>query len=133
MSQEPEVADADKTRRQDVQQKSAQELVDRQSHQPLFVLVSGIAPAESNHAIDECNESMVGDRHAMSVLAQIAKRVLRAAKRAFGINHPGRAEQRPKPGREGLRILKRGEGSQLICLKTAPICLSSRLCWVTRV
>ena len=59
MRQKPEVADADESRRQHVQQESAQELANRQSHQTLFVLVSGIAPAESDVAIGECDESMV--------------------------------------------------------------------------
>jgi hypothetical protein len=59
MGLKPEVADADESRRQHVQQKSAQELVDRQSHQTLFVLVSGVAPAKRDRAIGEYNESMI--------------------------------------------------------------------------
>ena len=55
----PEVADADESRRQHVQQESAQELVDWQRHQTLLVFVSGIAPAESNHAVGEGDEPMV--------------------------------------------------------------------------
>src|SRR5277367_5583157 len=47
----------------------------------------------------------------MRVLAEIAKRVLRAAERAFCVDHPWGAEQRTKPGREGLRILQRGKCS----------------------
>ena len=53
MRQKPEVANADESRRQHVQQESAQELASRQSHQTFFVLVSGIAPAESDDAIRE--------------------------------------------------------------------------------
>ena len=48
MGLKPEVADADESRRQHVQQESAQEFVDRQSHQTLFVFVSGITLAESD-------------------------------------------------------------------------------------
>ena len=59
MRQEPEVSDADESRRQHVQQESAQELANWQRHQTLFVLVSGIAPAENDHAIGEGDESMV--------------------------------------------------------------------------
>ena len=59
MRQKPEVADTDESGRQHVQQESAQEFVDRQRHQTLFVFVSGIAPAERDRAIGECNESMV--------------------------------------------------------------------------
>ena len=59
VGQKPEMTDTDESRRQHVQQESAQELASRQSHQTLFVLVSGIAPAESDHAIGECDDSMV--------------------------------------------------------------------------
>ena len=59
MSHEPEVADADESRRQHMQQESAQELIYRQRHQTLLVVVSGIAPAKSNHAIGKGDEPMV--------------------------------------------------------------------------
>ena len=107
MSHQPEVADADESRRQYMQQESTQELVDRQGHQTLLVLVSGIAPAKGDHAIGQGDQSMVGNRDTMGVLSEIAKRVLRAAKRAFCVNHPGGVEQRTQPRGERLRILKR--------------------------
>src|ERR1035438_7798060 len=47
----------------------------------------------------------------MGVLAEIVKRMLRTAERAFRVNHPFGTEQRPKPRREGLLILKRGKCS----------------------
>jgi hypothetical protein len=104
-----EVADADEPRRQHVQQEPAQEFVDRQRHRTLSVFVSGIAPAKRDHAVGKCHESMVGDGHAMGVLAEIAKRMLRASEGALRVNHPFGAEQRPKPRREGLGIPQRGE------------------------
>ena len=111
MGQKPEVAYADESRRQHVQQESSQEFIDGQRHQALFVLMSGIAPAESNDAIGERGEAVVGDRHPMGVLAEIAKRMLRTAKGTLRVNHPFGAEQRAKPRRKGFRILKRGECS----------------------
>jgi hypothetical protein len=111
MRQKPEVADTDESRRQYVEQESAQEFGDRQSHQSLFVFVSGIAPAESDDAIGERDEAVVGNGHTMRVLTEIAKRVLRTAKGRFRVDHPFEAEQRAKPRRESLRILKRSEGS----------------------
>ena len=59
MGHQAEVADADESRRQHMQQEAAQELVDRQCHQTLLILVSGIAPAKSDHAIGNVDESMV--------------------------------------------------------------------------
>ena len=88
MSQKAEVANTNEPRRQHVQQESAQEFVDGQCHQTLLVFVCGITPAESDHAVGERDESMVRNRHPMGVLAEIAKCMLRAAKRTFGVNHP---------------------------------------------
>ena len=59
MGLKPEVTNADESRRQHVQQESAQELVDRQRHETLFVFVGGITPAERDRPICECDEAMV--------------------------------------------------------------------------
>ena len=83
MGQPAEVPDADESRRQYVQQESAQKFVDSQRHETLLILVSGIAPAESDDAVGERDQAMVRDRDTMCVLAQIAQRMLRAAKRTF--------------------------------------------------
>jgi hypothetical protein len=55
-----------------VKQETTQELVNRQSHDSLPVAVSGISPAESNVAVNEGKQSMVGDGDAMRVSAEIA-------------------------------------------------------------
>jgi hypothetical protein len=83
MSQKPEVADADESRRQYVKKESAQELIDSQRHQTLLIFVSGIAPAESDAAIGERDQAMVRDRHTMGVLTEVAKCMVCAAKRTF--------------------------------------------------
>ena len=104
--------------------RNRQELIDRQCHQALLVLVSGIGPAKSDHTIRKGNESMVGNRYTMGVLAKITKRVLRAAERAFCVNHPFGPEQRTQPGGEGLRILQRGQCSvelEFVFRKYSPV------------
>ena len=47
VSEKSEVADAHKAARQQVQKEASQKLIDGQSHQPLLVAVSGVAPAKS--------------------------------------------------------------------------------------
>ena len=111
MSHPTKVADADESRRQHVQQESAQEFIDGQSHQPILIVMSGIAPAKGDGAVGERDEAMVRDRYTVGVLTEIAKRMLSAAKRRFRVNHPWGAEQRTKPSRERLAILKRGKCS----------------------
>ena len=87
-----------------MEQEAAQELVDRQSHQPLLVAVSGISPAEGDVTVGESNEPVVGDSDAMGIAAEIAQRMFRAAEGSLGVNDPVMTEQQPKPGCEGSRF-----------------------------
>src|ERR1700724_526075 len=48
MGQEAEVPDAHEALRKQVQQESAQELIERYSHQLLFIVVSRVAPAKGD-------------------------------------------------------------------------------------
>ena len=63
------MADADEAFGQRVQQEAAQELIERQGHQLVFIVVSGIAPAKGDLVIGQGDESMVGDGDAMGVVA----------------------------------------------------------------
>ena len=63
------MADADEAFGQQVQEEAAQELIERQGHQLVFVVVSGIAPAKRNLVIGERDESVVGESDAMGVVA----------------------------------------------------------------
>ena len=65
MSEEAEVADAHKPAWQQVKQEAAQELFDRQSHDPLLVAVSGVAPAKGYVALGEGNQPAVGNGNAV--------------------------------------------------------------------
>src|SRR5260370_29694324 len=55
VSEKSEVADAHKAARQQVQEEASQELIDGQSHQPLLVAVSGVAPTEGDVAVGKSN------------------------------------------------------------------------------
>lgn len=89
-----------------MQQEAPQEFVDRQRHQSFLVAVSGIAPAEGGFAVFESNESVVGNRHAMGVGAEVAKRVFGTAEGALGVYDPVVAKQYPQPGAKGVRFGK---------------------------
>ena len=73
VSKKSEVADAHKAARQQVQEEAAQELFDRQRHEPLLVAVSGVAPAKSYVALRESTQSAVGNGNAVSVGTEIAQ------------------------------------------------------------
>jgi hypothetical protein len=56
-----------------MQEELAWELINGQRHQLLLVAMGGVAPAESDVAAFEGNESAVADGHAMGVCAEIAQ------------------------------------------------------------
>ena len=87
------MADADEAFGQRVQQEAAQELIERQGHQLVFVVVSGIAPAKGDLVIGQRDESMVGDGDAMGVVAQITERMLGTSEGPFGVDVPVVSEQ----------------------------------------
>ena len=99
MGEEAEVADAHEAARQ-VAQEAAQELVDRQSQEPLLVGVRGVSPTEGDVAV-QGDESAVGDGDAVGVAAEITQRVLRSAEGWLGIDNPVMAEQGSEPCGEG--------------------------------
>ena len=107
VSKKSEVADAHKTARQQVQEEAAQELFDRQGHEPFLVAVSGVAPAKGDVSVGESNQPAVGDGDAMSVSTEIAQHMFWAAERPFRVDDPVVTEQYPQPGGEGARFRKR--------------------------
>jgi hypothetical protein len=92
MRHQAEVANADESRRQYMEQEPTQEFVDGKRHEAFLVFVSRVAPAEADDAVGKSDEPMVGDRHPTGVLAEIAKNVLRSTEWAFRVNDPRRAE-----------------------------------------
>ena len=100
VGEKAEVADAHEAAWQQVEQEAAQELVDRQSQEPLLVGVRGVSPAEGDVALLEGDESAVGDGDAMGVATEIAQRMFRSAEGWLGIDDPVVAEQGSEPGGE---------------------------------
>ena len=94
-----------------MEQEATQELICVQSHEPLPVAMGGIAPAESDVALCESDQSGVGDGDAMGIGTKVAEHMFRAAEGLFGIDDPVVPEQHPQPGREGAWLGKRLKGA----------------------
>src|ERR1019366_9168477 len=92
-----------------MEQESAQELLDIQSHEPLLVAMGGVSPAEGDVALGESNQSVVGDGDAVGVGAQIAQHIFRPSEGALGVDDPVMAEQYAQPCCEGTRL---GQGQE---------------------
>ena len=95
VGKEAKVPDTHEPFGEQVQEESAQEFIQRESQQLLFVVVSGIAPTKSDLAVHKRDQAMVGDSHAVGVAAQILEDILGATERWFGVDHPVVSEQWP--------------------------------------
>jgi hypothetical protein len=87
-----------------MEQEATQELIDRQSHQPLFVAVSRISPTKGDVMVGKSNEPVVGDGDPMGIGTEITQRMFRPTEGPLGVNHPVMAEQQPEPGCKGSRF-----------------------------
>jgi len=94
-----------------MEQEATQELICVQSHEPLPVAMGGIAPAESDVALCESDQSGVGDGDAMGVGAEIAQHMFRSAEGRLGVNDPVVAEQYSQPCAEGVWLGKRQQAA----------------------
>jgi hypothetical protein len=108
-----------------VKEKPAEELIDRETHDALAVVVCGIAPPEGNVAMSKSDQSVVGDGDAVSVVSEIALHVFWSTEGRLGIDHPVLSEQRPEPGSEGSRISERSEWPVELNRAIAESCLES--------
>lgn len=104
IGKEAEVSDAHETLGKQVEQKTPQELSCRKCHFAFYVSMGAVSPSECDIAIGKRNQAMVGDGHSMSVAAEIAKNIFRAAKRAFAMDHPVMAEELTDKGVKQLRV-----------------------------
>ena len=59
-----------------MQEESAQELIQGYGHQFLLIVVSRVPPAKADLAVGQRDQSMVGDGDAMGVTAEILEHIL---------------------------------------------------------
>ena len=70
------MADADETLGEQMEEKAAQEFIERQRHQLLLIMVSGVAPTKGHLAVVERNQSVVGDGYAVGITAEVVEHIL---------------------------------------------------------
>ena len=87
-----------------MQEEAAPELLHRQRHQPLLVVMRGIPPAKRNLAIRQGNQPVVGDGDTVGVRAEISQDMLRSSEGSLAIHDPVMAKQLPQPGGEDLGL-----------------------------
>ena len=92
--------------RQSVKQKPPKELLGGYSHQPLFVLVRIIFPAEGDFAVGKVHDPVIGNGDSVSVAGQIVENMFGSSEGTFGIDYPILAEQGPEEGMEDFAFRK---------------------------
>ena len=123
--EEAEVADADEAAWHEVEQEAAEELVCRQAHDTLPVVMRGVSPAEADLAIREGDQPAVRDADAMGVRAEIAESVLGSAEGPLGVDDPVVTEQDSEPCGEAAWFRERCEVAVELKLAFAERCLET--------
>ena len=86
--QEAEVPNARKASREDMFQKTPEELFVRQRHRSTLAAVGVVFPEERHVGVREIDEPVMGDRHAMCVPGQVMQNVVGTTEGPLGIHHP---------------------------------------------
>jgi len=102
--QETEVSYLDETAGQHMQQEAANELHRVQRHFFNLVAAPGVAPAEADSTSFEGEQSTIRDGDAVSVACEIAKHLIRPAKRGPDADHPVHLLQLGHPFLEADRV-----------------------------
>ena len=110
IGQEAEVADADKTGRQDMEEEAAEELDGREGEGFFEAAVAVILPAEADAVVFDFQQAMVGNSDPVGVATEILDDLGGAAERPLGVDHPAAVASGAQPTAKGLRI---GEPSQI--------------------
>ncbi len=88
IAEEAVVADAMEALGEDMQQEAADKLVGRDGHDLLATAVPIVLPAETNGAIIDVDEAIVGDGDAVRVAADVIEDLLGSGEGRLGVDHP---------------------------------------------
>ena len=106
VAEETVVADALKAIRQEMQEKTSNELLGRQRHGLMSIVVPVILPVKTNLIVVDVNQAIVGKGNAMGIAADVVEHLSRPAERRFGVDDPWDFLQRGEIGAELGRIFE---------------------------
>ena len=103
---EPVIANAVESTGENVEEESPDELLRREGHDFLLIVVTVVPPLELHLPVFDIQQSMVGNRDSVGVAAQVVHHLLRSGEGRFGVNDPFQVVQRIEITAESLGILK---------------------------
>src|SRR5437899_10713101 len=107
IGEEAKVSNADEAARDDVEEKTTDELLGLEGHHLHAVVVRVVLPAKSYEAVSVTEEAVVGDRHPVRVAPEVLEDLGGASQGPFRVHDPGVLPKLLEPGGEGAGL---GEG-----------------------
>ena len=112
IAQEPVIANAVESTGENVEQESPNELLGRERHDFLLIVVAVVPPVEPDLAVFDLQDPMIGNRDPVGVAADVVHHLLGASEGRLGINDPFHITHRIEMLVENLRISKGLEGRE---------------------
>ena len=112
IAQEPVIANAVEPTGENMEKESADELLGRESHALLLIVVSVIAPVELNLPVLDIYDPMIGNRDPVRVAADVIHHLLGSGERRLRVDDPFHVAHRIKMPMENLRVSKCLEGRE---------------------
>src|SRR5271169_2493012 len=106
IAQESVIANAVESTGENVEEESPDELLRREGHRFLLIVVTIVPPVELHLSVFDIQESMVGNRDSVGIAAQVVHHLLRSGEGRFGVDDPLQVVQRLEITAESLGILK---------------------------
>lgn len=112
IAQEPVIANAVESTGQNMEQESSDELLGRQRHSFLLIVVAVIPPLELDLPVFDIQDPMIGNRDPVGVAADVVHHLLGPGEGRLGVDDPFRMAHRIEMPAENLRISKGLEGRE---------------------
>src|SRR5258707_11941263 len=116
IAEEAVIADAMKALGQDMQQEAADDLIRRDGHDLLPVVVPIVLPAEANRTVLDVEQAIVGDGDPVRIASDVLQDLLWSGEGWLGVHHPFGPPERSQVAQERTTLperLQRGEELQL--------------------
>jgi hypothetical protein len=112
IAQESVVANAMESSGKNVEEKTSDELIGREGHDFLLIVVAVVPPMEFHLLVFAVHESIVGNSNTVSVTADVVYYLLRAREGRFGVDDPFLFSHCMEITGKGLPIVKYLEGRE---------------------
>lgn len=106
IAQEPVIANAVESTGENVEEESPNELLGRERHDFLLIVVAVVAPLELDLPVFDLQDPVIGNGDPMGVAADVVHHLLGAGERRLGVDDPFRMAHGIEMPAENLRISK---------------------------